>query len=89
MDQQINTFFTTRNARQLAAAFRFLSRIAPPDYPDWAGWAEGGAAAATKSDYSLAKRACAGCHNDYRERYRSEMRSRALPIEDTSAGRGP
>jgi hypothetical protein len=89
MDQRINTAFTTRNARELAAAFRFLSRIAPAGYADWAGWAEGGAAAATKSDFSLVKRACAGCHNDYRERYRSEMRSRVLPVEETSAGRGP
>jgi hypothetical protein len=87
MDEEINNSFTTRNARQLATAFRFLAKIAPPAYPDWAAWAEGGVAAATKGDFALAKRACAGCHNDYRERYRTEMRSRALPVEDTSSSR--
>lgn len=89
MDQRINTFFTSRNVRELAAAFRFLSKIAPPDYPDWAAWADGGVAAAAKADFPLAKRACVGCHNDYRERYRADMRSRALPAEDTSSSARP
>jgi hypothetical protein len=85
MDQEINAFYNTRARTELAAAFRFLARLAPPGYPDWAPWAEGGAAAADKGDFGLAKRACNGCHDDYRERYRTELRSRALEREQPSA----
>jgi hypothetical protein len=81
MDQRMNTAFTTRNVRDLVSAFRFLSKIAPARYQDWVGWAAGGAAAAARSDFQVVKRACTGCHNDYRERYRLELRGRALPAE--------
>jgi hypothetical protein len=86
MDQEINAFYNTRAQTDLAAAFRFLAKLAPSGYPDWAPWAEGGAAAADKGDFRLAKRACNGCHHDYRERYRGELRSRPLERERPSAG---
>jgi hypothetical protein len=85
MDQEINAFYNTRARTDLAAAFRFLARLAPSGYPDWASWAEGGAAATDKGDFRLAKRACDGCHGDYRERYRTELRSRPLERERPSA----
>ena len=86
MDQQINTFYTTRARAELAEAFRFLAAQAPPEYPDWVPWAEGGAVAAGRGDFKLAKRACSGCHDDYQERYRTEMRSRPLRA-DNAPGR--
>lgn len=80
MDQRLNGPLASEATAQLEKSFRYLAAIAPAEFPDWAAWALNGAESATRGDFEAVKRSCAGCHNDYRARYRKEMRARALPV---------
>lgn len=67
----------------LAAAFDAIALYAPkappPAYANWASIAKDGAAAARAASLEGAKGACRGCHAQYRNAYKAEMRARPLP----------
>ncbi|MBV9947577.1 MAG: hypothetical protein JOZ69_12055 [Myxococcales bacterium] len=62
----------------LEASLRKLAGFAPPGYPSWASIARDGADAARVQNLDAVKAACRGCHNQYRDRYKAELRDRAL-----------
>jgi len=67
----------------LAAAFETIATFAPkappPAYANWVSIAKDGAAAARAASLEGAKGACRGCHSQYRNTYKAEMRARPLP----------
>ncbi len=50
----------------------------PREYANWASIAGDGAAAARAQNLDAVKAACRGCHNQYKERYKRELRDRPL-----------
>jgi hypothetical protein len=82
MDHHLNGPLSRDDFPGLASAFRDLAAAAPPAFGGWKPWAQGGAAAAAKRDGEGVRRACTGCHDGYRERYRATMRERPLPAAD-------
>lgn len=82
MDRQLSGPLSREDYPRLVQAFRDLAVAAPPGYGGWAHWAEGGAFAAEREDGEAVRKACAGCHDGYRERYRKTMRDRPLPAAD-------
>lgn len=63
----------------LAADFDKIASFAPAGYTKWASIAKDGATAARAANTDAAKAACRGCHDQYKSKYKSEMRARALP----------
>lgn len=55
-----------------------LADFAPPGYANWASISRDGADAARVEDLRAVEAACRGCHRQYNDRYRREMRDRPL-----------
>jgi cytochrome c553 len=53
----------------------------PPsaDYPQWAAFAQAGAAAAAKEDKAGVKASCTHCHDAYKQKYIKEFPTRPFP----------
>lgn len=59
------------------------AKLAPGDaktaYPNWVSISLDGANAARAADMEAVKAACRGCHEQYKDKYRAELRARPLP----------
>ncbi len=55
------------------------SKVPAGDYPQWGSIAQGGAAAAAKSDLAGVKGACKGCHDAYKAKYLKEHATTPYP----------
>jgi cytochrome c556 len=66
----------------LASDFRTAVTFAPESedkaYANWASIAKDGAAAASSGELQASRAACRSCHEQYRAKYKSEVRTRAL-----------
>jgi hypothetical protein len=66
-----------------AALLERCAKLAPPSaktaYPNWVSISLDGANAARAADMEAVKAACRGCHEQYKDKYRKEMRERPLP----------
>jgi len=62
----------------LAAALDKVVKMAPAGYPNWASISKDGAAAARAGDMDATKAACTACHNQYRAKYKAELRTRPV-----------
>jgi hypothetical protein len=78
MDHELSGPLSREEYPALSRAFGELAAITPPGFTGWSAWARGGAAAADRQDRAAIQKACAGCHEGYRERYRRTMRERPL-----------
>ncbi len=63
----------------LASDFDKIATFAPSGYTKWASIAKDGATAAKASNTDAVKAACRGCHDQYKSKYKAEMRTRAIP----------
>jgi len=63
----------------LADSLMKASTFAPAGYTNWASIAKDGASAARAADLDAVKAACRGCHDQYKSKYRTEMRTRPVP----------
>ena len=63
----------------LATALDQIAGFAPPPYTNWASISRDGAAAARAQNVDAVKGSCRGCHDQYRTKYRTEMRTRPVP----------
>ncbi len=68
----------TNDLPALAAALDEMAAFAPPGYANWASISKDGAAAARSGDLGAAKAACRSCHDQYKQKYKSEMRARKI-----------
>lgn len=62
----------------LGSAFDKIATFAPAGYPNWASIAHDGADAARAQSLDGAKAACRGCHSQYKDKYKREMRDRPI-----------
>jgi hypothetical protein len=62
----------------LAAAFEKVVGFAPEGYPNWASISRDGADAARAQSLDGAKAACRGCHTQYKDKYKRELRDRPI-----------
>jgi hypothetical protein len=62
----------------LTAALSQIATLAPAGYPNWVSISNDGAAAARTQRLDGVKQACRGCHNQYKDRYKREMRDRRI-----------
>jgi hypothetical protein len=62
----------------LAADLDAIVNFAPNGYPNWASIARDGAAAARIGDGDAVRAACRACHDQYRDRYKRDLRSRPI-----------
>jgi hypothetical protein len=70
----------SRDFEALSIALEKIAGFAPPGYPFWASIARDGADAARAEDIDAVRGACRGCHSQYRDTYKRELRDR--PIGD-------
>jgi hypothetical protein len=63
----------------LAIAFEKITKMAPAGYTNWVSISKDGAAAAKASNVDASKAACRSCHDQYKAKYKAEMRARTLP----------
>jgi hypothetical protein len=64
----------------LQAALEKVATFAPPGagYPNWVSISRDGADAARVQNLDAVKAACRGCHNQYKAKYKQEMRDRPI-----------
>lgn len=64
----------------LQAALEKMVALAPPGsgYPNWVSISKDGANAAKGGDMSGAKASCRTCHDQYKAKYRAELRARKI-----------
>lgn len=56
-----------------------IAAMAPPGYSKWASISKDGANAARAGNTDAVKASCRGCHDEYKTKYKTEMRGRAVP----------
>jgi len=63
----------------LAPVLEKIVAFAPgAGYPNWASIAKDGAAAAKSGDLTAAKASCRTCHDQYKQKYKNEIRTRKI-----------
>jgi hypothetical protein len=62
----------------LAVALGKVAGLAPPGYANWASIGRDGASAARAQSLDGVKASCRGCHNQYKDKYKKEMRNRPI-----------
>jgi hypothetical protein len=62
----------------LGSSFDKIATFAPAGYPNWVSIAHDGADAARAQSLDGAKAACRGCHSQYKDKYKREMRDRPI-----------
>jgi soluble cytochrome b562 len=55
-----------------------MAKMAPPGYSNWVSISNDGAKAAKAGNLDAAKASCRTCHDQYKAKYRSEMRDRKI-----------
>lgn len=62
----------------LADALDKVAGFAPPGYPNWVSISKDGASAARGGSLDAVKASCRGCHKQYKDRYKKELRDRPI-----------
>ncbi len=62
----------------LATVLDKVVAFAPPGYTNWASIAKDGANAARAGDLAAAKASCRTCHDQYKQKYKTEHRARKI-----------
>jgi hypothetical protein len=78
MKSNANPPVMTSDLPKLAAVLDKISGLAPAGYANWASIAKDGAAAARSGDLAAAKASCRTCHDQYKQKYKTEMRPRPV-----------
>jgi hypothetical protein len=80
MKANASSAITSPNFDALAEVLDKIVAFAPDGYPNWASISRDGADAARAQSLDAVKASCRSCHNQYRGRYKAEMRARPLPL---------
>lgn len=78
MKANLNPPVMSKDTAALATALDKTASFAPPAYTNWASISKDGAAAARSGDLDAAKASCSACHEQYKQKYRTEIRARKL-----------
>jgi hypothetical protein len=84
MKQNMTPPMKAKNWLGMADSLEHAATLAPPNYAtagyaNWVSIAKDGANAARAADLDAVKAACRGCHEQYKTKYRTEMRARPIP----------
>jgi hypothetical protein len=71
---------TAQDFGALATALDKIVTFAPAGYTNWISISRDGADAARAQTLDGVKASCRGCHNQYKDRYRKEMRDRPIQL---------
>jgi hypothetical protein len=63
----------------LGKSLHQMIAFAPPGYTNWVSIAKDGEAAALKQNMDGVKASCRTCHEQYKQKYKNELRARPLP----------
>lgn len=77
MKSHMATAVASGDGALLAKALDEVAGHAPPGLANWSAIARGGAAKARSGDIDGAKASCKACHDQYKTRYKTEMRDRS------------
>jgi hypothetical protein len=78
MKNNTAALWTAGDYAGLVTALQKLATFAPSGYASWASIARDGADAARAEEGEAVKASCRGCHSQYRDRYKKELRGRPL-----------
>ncbi len=83
MKQNMSPAMKSHDWQGMADSLERAATLAPPNYatagyPNWVSIAKDGANAARAADLEAVKAACRGCHEQYKQKYRAEMRTRPV-----------
>jgi hypothetical protein len=78
MKANTSTAMSAEDFDALAAALDKAATFAPAGYANWASIAQDGASAAHAQSLDGVKASCRGCHNQYKDKYKKEMRDRPI-----------
>ena len=78
MKANTSTAVSSLDYDAVAAALDHVVTFAPPGYANWASIARDGAAAARMHSADGVKASCRGCHEQYKDKYKKEMRDRPI-----------
>ncbi len=79
MKQHTQADLSAGDNTAIAADLEKIAAMAPDGYSKWAPIAKDGATAARAGNTDAVKASCRGCHDDYKTKYKTEMRGRAVP----------
>jgi hypothetical protein len=78
MKANTSTAMSAEDFDALAAALDKVVTFAPAGYTNWVSISKDGASAARAQTLDGVKAACRGCHDQYKSRYKKEMRDRPI-----------
>lgn len=78
MKENVNPPMNKGDGPGLAAALDKIATFAPPGYTNWVSISKDGAAAARSGDIPATKASCRACHDQYKQKYKTEMRARKI-----------
>ncbi len=78
MKANTSAAMSTKDFDALAKALDATAGLAPPGYGNWVSISRDGAKAARDQNLDGVKASCKGCHNQYQERYKKELRLRKI-----------
>lgn len=78
MKTNTNPAIASQDFPGLATALDKVVTFAPPGYTNWASIAKDGAKAARASDMVATKASCRTCHDQYKDKYKKELRTRKI-----------
>jgi hypothetical protein len=78
MKANTNSAIASGDLPALAIALEKTATFAPPGYGNWASISNDGAKAAKAGDMTAAKASCRTCHDQYKVKYKAELRARKI-----------
>lgn len=78
MKTNTNPQVADKDFTALATNLDKAAAFAPPGYTNWASIAKDGAKAARDKDMTATKASCRTCHDQYKEKYKKELRARKI-----------
>jgi len=78
MKANTNPAIAANDLPALALALDKTVTFAPPGYTNWVSISKDGAKAARAGDMTATKASCRSCHDQYKDRYKREMRARKI-----------
>ena len=78
MKSNTNPAIASQDFPGLATALDKVATFAPAGYTNWASIAKDGAKAARASDMTATKASCRTCHDQYKDKYKKELRTRKI-----------
>ena len=66
------------DAAKVGAVLEQIAKLGPSGYANWERISKDGAAAGKSGDFAAATAACRTCHEQYKQKYKSEMRDRKI-----------